>query len=73
VSWYAMSDTKKVVSLLQHQRNRVTFAVTMGVKGGGVVTPLSVVRLCGRGVLPRGPCLLSINRDQYMSTQHIEY
>jgi hypothetical protein len=36
------------VSLLHHLRVQGDFGVTMGVIGGGMVTPLSVVRACGR-------------------------
>jgi hypothetical protein len=39
---------KEVVSLLQHLRDVGDLGVTMGVMGGGVVTPLSAIRLCGR-------------------------
>jgi hypothetical protein len=44
-----------VLSLLQHLRGLGDLGVIMEVMGGRIVTPLSVVRLCGREVLPRGP------------------
>jgi hypothetical protein len=44
-----------VVSLLQHLRDPGDLVVTMEVTSGGVVTPLSAVWLCRRGVPPRGP------------------
>jgi hypothetical protein len=43
------------VSLLQHLRDPSDLGITMGVTGGGVVTPLSMVKLCEKGVPPRGP------------------
>jgi hypothetical protein len=46
---------KGVVSLLQHLKDPSDLGVTMGVKGGGVVTPLSAVRSCRKEVPPRGP------------------
>jgi hypothetical protein len=46
---------KGVVSLLQHLRDPNDLGNTMGVKGGGVVILLSVVRSCGKEVPPRGP------------------
>jgi hypothetical protein len=56
VSWYAMNDTKKgVVSLLQHLRDLDDLGVSMEVTSGGMMTPLSPVRLFGRELLPRGP------------------
>jgi hypothetical protein len=44
----------EVVSLLLHLKDPGDFGVTMGVTGSRVVIPLSAVRLCGRGVPPRG-------------------
>jgi hypothetical protein len=44
-----------VVSQLQHLRDPGDLGVTMEVIGGGVVTPLGVVRQCGRKVPLRGP------------------
>jgi hypothetical protein len=44
-----------VVSLLQHVRDLFDLGVTMGVKGGGVVIPLSAVKPCRREVPPRRP------------------
>jgi hypothetical protein len=46
---------KRVVSLLQHLKDPSDLGITRGFKGGGVVTTLSTVRPCGRGVLPREP------------------
>jgi hypothetical protein len=46
---------KRVVSLFQHLKDLVDLEVTIRVIGGGVVTPLSAVRLCRRKVLPKGP------------------
>jgi hypothetical protein len=45
-----------VVFLFQHLRDPGDFGITMGITDGGMLTPLSAVRLCGRGVPPRGPC-----------------
>jgi hypothetical protein len=43
-----------MVFLLQHLRDVGDLRVTMVVKGGGVVTPLSAVGPCGRKMPPRG-------------------
>jgi hypothetical protein len=45
--------SKGVVSLLQHLRDLDDLGVTMGVTGGGVVTLLNIVRLCGRSATRR--------------------
>lgn len=45
----------EVVSLFQHLKDLGDLGVTMGITGGGVVTPLSAVRLCEREVSSRGP------------------
>jgi hypothetical protein len=44
-----------VVSLLEHLRDPGDLEVTMGIMGGGVVTPLSAIRPFGRRVSPTGP------------------
>jgi hypothetical protein len=44
-----------VVSLLQQQSNMPNLKVSMEFRSGVVLTPLSAVRLCERGVPPKGP------------------
>jgi hypothetical protein len=46
---------KRAVSLFQHLRDPDDLEVTMGVKGGGLVTPLGTIRPCGKEVPPKGP------------------
>jgi hypothetical protein len=46
--------SKGMVSQLQHLGDLSDLGFTMGVKGGGAVTPLSAVRPCGRGMPPKG-------------------
>jgi hypothetical protein len=44
-----------VVSLFQHLKNPGDLGFVMEVTGGMIVTPLNVVRSCGKGVPPRRP------------------
>jgi hypothetical protein len=55
VSQYAESDTRRDCVPILAIRDRGDLGITMGIMDGGMVTPLSAVRLCGRGVPPRGP------------------
>jgi hypothetical protein len=50
-----MSITKRGGVLLQHLRDLSSLGVTMGIEDGAVVTLLSAVRPCGKGVPPKGP------------------
>jgi hypothetical protein len=44
---------KVVVSLLQHLKDSTDLRVTIEIKGGRVVTPLSSLRSCERASPPR--------------------